>query len=196
MAARIHGLTNQDVADAPALADIEAEVRRALDADVLVAHNAHVDTGVLRRHLGGWQCPEVFDTLKLARRLEPGRESYKLGALATTFALAEGLPAGLTPHRASYDALVTARLFIHLATRQYTGPLSLGELRGNEAEETVMSVPFLVTSAAYSSAWMVRVAPGSPPSSPTLPRCSWPQANRCTSPPNHRMARSGCCAAS
>ncbi len=132
MAARIHGLTNQDVADAPALADIEAEVRRALDADVLVAHNAHVDTGVLRRHLGGWQCPEVFDTLKLARRLDPGRESYKLGALATTFALAEGLPAGLTPHRASYDALVTARLFVHLATRQYTEPLSLGELRGNE----------------------------------------------------------------
>lgn len=132
MAARIHGLTNQDVADAPAFADIEAEVRQALDADVLVAHNAHVNTGVLRRHLGGWQCPEVFDTLKLARRLVPGRESYKLGALVTAFALAEGLPAGLTPHRATYDALVTARLFIHLVTPQDTGPLSLGELRGNE----------------------------------------------------------------
>ena len=64
MATRIHGLTNQDVADAPAFADIEAEVRQALDADVLVAHNAHVDTSVLRRHLGGWQCPEVFDTLR------------------------------------------------------------------------------------------------------------------------------------
>ncbi len=132
MATRIHGLTNQDVAEAPAFADIEAEVRQVLDADVLVAHNAHVDTGVLRRHLGGWQCPEVFDTLKLARRLVPGRESYKLGALVTTFALADGLPAGLTPHRATYDALVTARLFVHLATRQDRGPLSLGELRGNE----------------------------------------------------------------
>jgi DNA polymerase III epsilon subunit-like protein len=133
MATRIHGLTNQDVAEAPAFADIEAEVRRALDADVLVAHNAHVDTGVLRRHLDGWQCPEVFDTLKLARRLVPGRESYKLGALVTTFALAEGLPAGLTPHRATYDAMVTARLFVHLATPQDTGPLSLGELQGNES---------------------------------------------------------------
>jgi exodeoxyribonuclease X len=125
MATRIHGLTNQDALEAPAFADIEAEV--------LVAHNAHVDTGVLRRHLGGWHCPEVFDTLKLARRLVPGQESYKLGALVTAFALAEGLPAGLTPHRATYDALVTARLFVHLATRQDTGSLSLGELRGNES---------------------------------------------------------------
>src|SRR5580693_4598784 len=71
MATRIHGLTNQDVEDAPAFADIEAEVRQALDTDVLVAHNAHVDTGLLPRHLSGWQCPEVFDTLKLARRLVP-----------------------------------------------------------------------------------------------------------------------------
>ena len=133
MATRIHGLTNQDVADAPAFANIEAEVRQALDADVLVAHNAHVDTSVLRRLLGEWPCPEVFDTLRLARRLAPGQESYKLDALVTTFALTEGLPAGLTPHRATYDALVTARLFVHLVTRQDTGPLSLGELRGNES---------------------------------------------------------------
>ena len=132
MATRIHGLTNKDVAEEPGFTDVEAQVRHALDTDALVAHNAHVDTGVLRRHLGEWQCPETFDTLKLARRLVPGQESYKLGALVAAFALANGLPAGLTPHRATYDALVTARLFVHLATRQDTGPLSLGELRGNE----------------------------------------------------------------
>ena len=80
-----------------------------------------------------WQCPEVFDTLKLARRLVPGQESYKLGALVTAFALADGLPAGLTPHRATYDALVTARLFVHLATCWDTGPLSLSELGGKES---------------------------------------------------------------
>jgi len=132
MATRIHGLTNQDVEGAPTFADIEAEARQALDTDVLLAHNAHVDTAVLRRYLSGWQCPEVFDTLKLARRLIPGQESYKLGTLVTTFALAQDLPADLTPHRASYDALVTARLFVHLAMRHDTGPLSLSELRGNE----------------------------------------------------------------
>ena len=142
IATRIHGLTNQALAEAPAFADIEGEVRQALDADVLVAHNAHVDIGVLRRHLGGWECPEVLDTLKLARRLLPGQVSYKLGALVTAFSLADSLPSGLMPHRATYDALVTARLFVRLATRQDTGPLSLGELRGPNQEETGMLRPF------------------------------------------------------
>ncbi|MGO9217890.1 MAG: exonuclease domain-containing protein [Streptosporangiaceae bacterium] len=133
IAARIHGLTNEALAAAPAFADIDSEVREALDADVLVAHNAHVDVGVLRRYLGGWECPEVLDTLKLARRLLPGQLSYKLGALVTAFSLADSLPSGLVPHRATFDALVTARLFVRLATRHDGNSLSLGELRGPES---------------------------------------------------------------
>jgi DNA polymerase III epsilon subunit-like protein len=35
----------------------------------------------------------------------------------------------LTPHRATYDALVTARLFVHLATLPNIGSLSLEVLR-------------------------------------------------------------------
>jgi exodeoxyribonuclease X len=125
-ATRIHGLTDKDVADAPVFADIRDQVLHALNASALVAHNAHVDVSVLRRKLGDWQCPEVFDTLKLARRLVPGRESYKLGALVEALQLAEGLPDGLAPHRARYDALVAARLFVELANRAVT----LEELRG------------------------------------------------------------------
>jgi DNA polymerase III epsilon subunit-like protein len=102
-----------------------------LDADVLVAHNAHVDVGVLRRHLGEWECPEVLDTLKLAKRLRPNRESYKLGALVEAFSLAEGLPDDLKPHRATYDVLVAARLFVRLTTRDDDTPLSIEELRGD-----------------------------------------------------------------
>jgi exodeoxyribonuclease X len=127
---RIHGLTDLDLAGAPTFAAIEGDVRQALAADVLVAHNAHVDVGVLRRHLGGWECPEVFDTLKLARRLIPGQASYKLGALVAAMGLADGLPAGLAPHRATYDALVTARLFVGLAAPGSGRPLSLDDLRG------------------------------------------------------------------
>lgn len=131
-ATRIHGLTNQDVATAPMFADIEDEVRQALAADALVAHNAHVDVGVLQRKLGTWDCPEVFDTLKLAKRLRPNQVSYKLGALVSAFKLAEGLPDGLNPHRATYDALVAARLFVHLLTRPDASPLSLAELRDDK----------------------------------------------------------------
>jgi DNA polymerase III epsilon subunit-like protein len=96
-------------------------------ADMLVAHNAPVDVGVLRRYLTGWQCPEILDTLRAARRLLPGQASYKLGALAAALSLVDGLPAGLSPHRAAYDALVTARLLLHLATSNGEGLLSGGD---------------------------------------------------------------------
>lgn len=129
-ARRIHGITNEAVDEAPVFADIADQVRDTLRADRLIAHNAHVDVGVLQRKLGDWKCPEVFDTLKLARRLLPEAGSYKLGALVDAFKLAEELPPGLTPHRATYDALVTARLFLRLATLPDSRPLSLEELRG------------------------------------------------------------------
>lgn len=128
-ARKIHGITNDTVADAPVFNAIRSEVLHALNADGLIAHNAHVDVGVLQRKLGDWERPEIFDTLKLARRLFPGAGSYKLGALAEAFTLAKELPDGLSPHRATYDALVTARLFVRLATLPDTRPLTLEELR-------------------------------------------------------------------
>ena len=130
-AARIHGLTDNAVADAPAFDDVAAEVLKALDADALVAHNAHVDVGVLQRKLGDWDCPEVFDTLKLARRLLPDRPTYKLGALVEAFKLDEDLDESLVPHRATYDAIVTARLFLRLANVLDDRPLTVEELRGD-----------------------------------------------------------------
>ncbi len=125
MAQRIHGIRNEDVADAPVFADIRSDVLQAIEGASLVAHNAGVDVGVLQRTLGDWQRPEVFDTLKLARRLLPGQASYRLGALVDAFGLAVALSDGLMPHRATYDVLVTARLFVHIA-----GSRSLEELRG------------------------------------------------------------------
>jgi DNA polymerase III epsilon subunit-like protein len=128
-ARRIHGITNEQVADALTFADIRSEVLEAFGDAAIVAHNAHVDVGVLERKLGDWQCPEVFDTLKLARRLRPEQASFKLGALVSAFILGDDLPPGLVPHRATYDALVTARLFVYLVTHTYRQPLTLAELR-------------------------------------------------------------------
>jgi exodeoxyribonuclease X len=69
----------------------------------------------ISNELGEWECPEVFDTLKLARRLLPGHDSYQLSSLAGALSLTSDLPAQLTPRRATYDALVCARLFVRLA---------------------------------------------------------------------------------
>jgi DNA polymerase III epsilon subunit-like protein len=128
-ATRIHGLTNKDVADCPPFEAVKADVLMALSHPALIAHNAHVDVDVLQRKLPGWEPPEVFDTLKLARRLMPGQASYRLGSLVESFMLAASLPDGLSPHRATYDALVAGRLFVLLATRAAT----LEELRGQES---------------------------------------------------------------
>lgn len=106
-------------------------------------HNAHVDIGVLTRHLPNWDLPEVFDTLKLAKRLLPDQASYKLGMLVKALNLAEGLPDGLVPHRAAYDALVTARLFVRLATITEGAPLTLEALRGGSSEGNRHDAPFL-----------------------------------------------------
>ncbi len=99
----------------------------------MVAHNAHVDLDVLTRELPGWQPAAVVDTLKLARARLPGQPSYRLGALVDALDLARNLPTGLRPHRAAYDALVTARLFVHLATDADGAPLRLGDLTGTPA---------------------------------------------------------------
>jgi exodeoxyribonuclease X len=124
LAKKVHGISNDHVAESPVFGDVEADVLKALDASALIAHNAHVDVGVLQRKLGDWECPEVFDTLKLARRLLPGRQTYRLSALVEEFALGDGLGSEHQPHRATYDAVVTARLFVLLASRR-----TLEELR-------------------------------------------------------------------
>ncbi|MFE2494000.1 exonuclease domain-containing protein [Streptomyces scopuliridis] len=129
MAQRVHGISNESVSTAPRFEDIKDDVLRALNASALVAHNAHVDVNVLQRKLVDWQCPEVFDTLKLSRRFVPDRMSHRLGALAEAFQLTADVPDGMRPHRAGYDALVAARLFVHLATSP-DAPRSLEELRG------------------------------------------------------------------
>jgi DNA polymerase III epsilon subunit-like protein len=71
---------------------------------------------VLRRTVLGWPDLPAVDTLRLARAICPGLDSYRLGALAERFALADGVPG--PAHRAGYDATVTARLLVHLAGGQ------------------------------------------------------------------------------
>lgn len=114
MARRFHRITDDEVAHAPTIWQVSEEVREALDGAVFVAHSAHVDLGVLTRELPGFEPCGVVDTLKLARRALPDRDSYTLGALAADLGLTDGLPEGLAPHRATYDALVCARLLVHL----------------------------------------------------------------------------------
>jgi exodeoxyribonuclease X len=114
LVSRKHGIANDDVASAPSFPEIRARVAECLQDRVLVAHNARVEVDVLSRALGGlWRPTAVLDTLALARRVVPGRESYALPPLAAALELERAGPA----HRAAADAELTARLLIKLAER-------------------------------------------------------------------------------
>jgi DNA polymerase III epsilon subunit-like protein len=129
MARRIHGISNEAVAAAPVFAELADEVRARLDGVVLVAHNAHIDLAVLKRQLPGFAPAEVVDTLKLSRRFLPEQPSHRLGALVEALGLDDGLPPGLAAHRATYDVLATAQLFVYLANGTDDQPRSFEELR-------------------------------------------------------------------
>lgn len=129
MVRRIHGISNEAVASAPVFAELADEVRAHLDGMVLIAHHAGVDLGVLKRKLPDFPPTEVLDTLRLSRRWLPEQPSHKLGALVQALRLDGGLPPGLVAHRVTYDVLVTARLFVYLATGADGKPRSLEELQ-------------------------------------------------------------------
>jgi exodeoxyribonuclease X len=139
MARRFHRITDNNVADAPTVAEIEPDLRAALDGMVFVAHNASVDLSVVSRELHGFQPTHVLDTLKLTRRLLPDLDSYKLVALVDAFDLAAGLPRELLPHRATYDAIVCARLLAHIATPAGREPLTVAELLDASAGKATTS---------------------------------------------------------
>jgi DNA polymerase-3 subunit epsilon len=113
----LHGLTDDDLAAAPELADVERELRAALQGRVLAAHHARIELGFLGRALrdgpAGAAALFVVDTMTLQRRLivggdgEPPPGSLRLDAARRRF----GLPR-YAAHRAATDAVATAELLL------------------------------------------------------------------------------------
>lgn len=108
---RVHGIRNDDVAGAPAWAEIADQVHRALRGRVLVAHHAAVEQTVLHTHLPDWHPTLVLDTLRLARHVHPGRVGYSLDALTTADKATPG-----QRHRAAHDTTRTHQLLRALIT--------------------------------------------------------------------------------
>lgn len=77
-ARRIHGITNEQVAEAPVFADIKDEVLSALDGSALIAHNAHIDVDVLQRKLDGGSAPRYSTRSNLPAGCYPTRMATSL----------------------------------------------------------------------------------------------------------------------
>jgi len=126
---RIHGISNSLVENAPTFDEIRDQVLGALGQGPVIGHHVMVDFTVLGRQLGAWSPALLLDTVRLSKRVLPHRGSYSLSSLVDGLELAEGLEG--EPHRAPYDAVAAARVFVHLmGLADPQGELSVSQLEG------------------------------------------------------------------
>lgn len=106
---RISGITNEMVQDAPTFADIAKKIWEMTENRIFVAHNAGFDYGFIKeefRSFGAKFKRETLCTVRLSRKLIPGRKSYSLGNLCESLGIGNE-----ARHRAEGDAIATAKLF-------------------------------------------------------------------------------------
>jgi DNA polymerase III subunit epsilon len=103
------GITNEMVADAPRFFEIARQVVELTEGCIFVAHNVSFDYHFVRQeflHLGYDFKREVLCTVKMSRKLIPGKRSYSLGNICQDMGIHIH-----DRHRASGDALATVKLF-------------------------------------------------------------------------------------
>ena len=132
----IHGLTIEDVKDAPVFADLwDSAIKPFIGGFPLVAHNAPFDMGVL---LAVLECYKLavptlpyFCTLALARRTWPGFQSYSLSVLAEKFGII------YNAHNALDDALTCGKL-VQMSAEKFNSTDIAGLLNAAGVEMNVL----------------------------------------------------------
>jgi DNA polymerase-3 subunit epsilon len=108
---RLTRITNEMVEDAPKFYEVAKQIVELTEGRVFVAHNVAFDYGFVReefRSLGYTYKRDQVCTVKLARKLIPGRKSYSLGNICEHVGINI---AEHERHRAEGDAVATAKLF-------------------------------------------------------------------------------------
>lgn len=106
---KITGITNEMVADAPKFHEVAQKILELTEGCVFVAHNVSFDYGFIRdefHSLGYTYKRETLCTVRLSRKLIPGKISYSLGHLCAALGIEI-----FGRHRAEGDAVATAQLF-------------------------------------------------------------------------------------
>ncbi|HEX2859958.1 MAG TPA: DNA polymerase III subunit epsilon [Alphaproteobacteria bacterium] len=111
---RVHGITDEKVADAPKFADIAAEMLAFFGDSTLVAHNADFDVGFVNTELKRAGLPPltnpVVDTVAMARQKLPGQRA-SLDALCSFYNIDNS---ARTFHGALLDAQLLADVYVEL----------------------------------------------------------------------------------
>ena len=155
-AVKIHGLTDEFLADKPLFSAIADELMEYLAGAEIIIHNAGFDVGFMNeelRRIGRGKFTEhvaqVSDSLLMAREMFPGK-SNSLDALCKRLEVDN---ASRTLHGALLDAGLLAEVYIRMTRGQNTLVIDVAESAGSEqnidvplVDLTQFTLPVLVLS--------------------------------------------------
>lgn len=125
---RIHGLSDDFLAEKPLFAAQAAEFVDYISGAELIIHNANFDVGFLNMELERLNlakiaeiCPSVIDTVRMAKEMWPGKKA-SLDALCERYAINN---AHRTLHGALLDAELLAEVYLAMTRGQETLTMGL-----------------------------------------------------------------------
>ena len=128
------GIDDEMLVDAPLFEDVALQIYQLLHDKVFVAHNVNFDYSFLKHHLAaaGYElnCRKLC-TVRLSRKLIPGKTSYSLGKLCAALQIPIQ-----NRHRAAGDADATSILFNLLLDNDQEGIIS--EMLKKTSKEQVL----------------------------------------------------------
>ena len=146
-ALKVHGLTDEVLADKPKFAAIADELLAFLEGAEVIAHNAAFDVGFLDAELKRLRKPpfaqhvrEINDSLLMARELFPGK-SNSLDALCKRLEVDNS---NRTLHGALLDAGLLAEVYIRMTRGQDS--LVIDEVEVAQTELAVEAIDFAALS--------------------------------------------------
>jgi len=123
-ALEVHGITSEFLADKPKFREVAKDMLEFIEGAELIIHNAPFDVAFLDHELGLLElqalriyCPNVTDTLKMAKGLHPGKRN-SLDALCERYQIDNS-------SRALHGALLDARLLAEVYLSMTRGQDSL-----------------------------------------------------------------------
>jgi len=140
------GISNQMVHGEPKFYEVAKQIVELTEDRIVVGHNVRFDYGFLRnefKSLGYDFQRNTLDTVKLSRKLIPGKRSYSLGKLCKELGIDNQ-----ARHRALGDALATTELFeLLLSIENHPEELNLKGMSASINKSLVEGLP--TTAGVY-----------------------------------------------
>ncbi len=129
-AMEVHGITVEFLADKPRFREVAKEMLEFIEGAELIIHNAPFDVAFLDHELGllglnalQQYCPQVTDTLKMAKGLHPGKRN-SLDALCERYQIDNS---ARSLHGALLDARLLAEVYLSMTRGQESLLMDIGE---------------------------------------------------------------------